>query len=216
MKGATIEELYDFMSNEISWRRKELDDIRGLLEANSKYDSKKKALLRAGITMLYAHWEGYIKNISKAYINFVAMRKFKYNELSGNFLALALRQRISMVNSDNIESLIDILGFLQNEMHVRSQGLSKEEVNTKSNLNSDVLKNIVASLGLDYKFFASKSNLIDVKLLAKRNSIAHGRDVLIELDDYMELMDNVLVMMGELRNQIDNAVQLKFYKKNTV
>lgn len=216
MKGTTIEELYDFMSNEISWRRKELDDIRGLLEANSKYDSKKKALLRAGITMLYAHWEGYIKNISKAYINFVAMRKFKYSELSNNFLALALRQKISMINSDSINSLVDILGFLQNEMGNRSQGLSKEEVNTKSNLNSDVLRNIIASLGLDYGFFAGKSNLIDVKLLARRNSIAHGRDILIELEDYMELMDSVLTMMGEIRNQIDNAVQLKAYKKSII
>ena len=213
MKGGTVEELYDFMSAEITWRRKELDDIKGLIFINSKIDSKRKVLLRSGVTMLYAHWEGFVKNTGKAYINFVGKRRFKYNELSINFLALSLRQKISFVKSDNITSLIDLISFFENDMGERSTGLSKEEVNTKSNLNSAVLKNIISSLGLDHESFAAKSNLIDIKLLDKRNAIAHGRDVLIDEEEFVELLDSVLALMNEFRNQIDNSMTLEKYKR---
>ncbi|MCI1189510.1 MAE_28990/MAE_18760 family HEPN-like nuclease [Hymenobacter sp. DH14] len=213
MKGGTAEELYDFMSREIAWRRKELDDIRGLISANSSIESKRRVLLRSGITMLYAHWEGFVKNTGKAYINFVGKRRFKYNELSVNFLALSLRQKISFVNADSIASLIDLVTFFEGGMNDRISSLSKEEVNTKYNLNSTVLKNIILSLGLEPDDFISKGNLIDVKLLDKRNAIAHGRDILIDEEEYVELLDNVLALMNGFRNQIDNAVTQEKYKR---
>jgi len=126
MKGSTVEDLYDFMSDELWWRRKELDDIKWLIQKNSGSESKKKVLLRSAITMLYAHWEGFIKNVSKAYINFVAKRRFKYAELSSNFLALALRQRVSMTNSDNIESLINLLS-LKTKCRIEVLGFLKKK-----------------------------------------------------------------------------------------
>jgi len=213
MKGGTAEQLYDFMSNEIAWRRKELDDIRGLIAANSDVESKQRVLLRSGVAMLYAHWEGFVKNIGKAYINFVGKRKFKYNELQANFLALSLRQKISTISADNIESIIELVDFFERGMEDRSAGLSKEEVNTKSNLNSVVLKNIITSLGLEYSSFASKSNLIDVKLVEKRNGIAHGRDILVDEEEFVELLDEIMALMNELRTQIDNSTALRKYKK---
>ena len=52
-----------------------------------------------------------------------------------------------------------------------------------------------------------------MSLLDKRNAIAHGRDVPVEEDDYLILMDNVMNMMSEFRNQIDNAASLGKYKR---
>ena len=216
MKGGTVEDLYDFMSSEIAWRRKELDDIKGLIAANVKFESKHKVLLRSGVAMLYAHWEGFIKKVGKYYINFVGKRRFKYSELSTSFLALSLRQRIATVSADNISSLIELIEFFDKGMDNRMVGLSKEEVNTRSNLNSTVLKNIVYSLGLDYSAFASKSTLIDVKLVEKRNAIAHGQEVQIDENDFTELLDNVLIMMNEFRNQVDNCASQCSYKRGVV
>lgn len=213
MKGRTAEQLYDFMSNEIAWRRKELDDIRGLITANANVESKQKVLLRSGVAILYAHWEGFVKNTGKAYVDFVGKRKFRYDELSINFLALAIRQKVKYVKADNIASVIDLVDFFKNKMSDRSDGLSKEEVNTKSNLNSEVLENILISLGLDSKAFAAKSNLIDLSLLANRNGIAHGRDVSIDEKDFIELLNEVLALMNEFRNQIDNSTSLGKYKQ---
>ena len=213
MKGGTSEDLYDFMSNEIAWRRKELDDIRGLISMNAHVESKHKVLLRSGITMLYAHWEGFVKNIGKAYINFVGKRRFKYNELSANFLALSIRKKVAYTNADNIDSVIELVRFFENGMGDRSDGLSKEEVNTKSNLNSIVLKNIIISLGLEYSSFASKSNLIDIKLVEKRNGIAHGRDVLVDEEEFVEILNDILILMNEFKTQIDNSTVLSKYKR---
>lgn len=213
MKGGTAEQLYDFMSSEIAWRRKELDDIRGLIAANADVESKQKVLLRSGVAMLYAHWEGFVKNTGKAYVNFVGKRKFRYDELSINFLALAIRQKIKYLKVDDIASVINLVDFFENKMSDRSDGLSKEEVNTKSNLNSEVLQNILISLGLDSKSFVAKSNLIDFSLLANRNGIAHGRDVAIDEKAFVELLDEVLALMNEFRNQIDNSTSLGKYKR---
>jgi hypothetical protein len=213
MKGGTAEDLYDFMSNEIAWRRKELDDIRGLISINADIESKRRVLLRSGIAMLYAHWEGFVKNVGKAYINFVGKRKFKYSELSSNFLALSIRKKIAYTNVDNINSIIDLVKFFESGMNSRTDGLSKEEVNTKSNLNSEVLKNIIISLGLEYSSFASKSNLIDFKLVEKRNAIAHGRDVMVSEEEFVELLDDILSLMNDFRTQVDNSTVLSKYRK---
>lgn len=213
MKGGSLEQLYDFMSSEIAWRRKELNDIKWLINANADIESKQRVLLRSGVAMLYAHWEGFIKNTGKAYLNYVGKRRFKYNELSTNFLALAIRQKIKFVKIDDIDSVIDLVNFFETGMNDRCVGLSKEEVNTKSNLNSLVLKNILTSLGLKSDSFIAKSNLIDYGLLEKRNGIAHGRDVLITEKAFIELLDEVLALMNEFRNQIDNSTAEGKYKR---
>ena len=50
--------------------------------------------LRAGIALLYAHWEGFIKNAAEHYLQYVALKKLTYQELNCGFVALAMKQRL--------------------------------------------------------------------------------------------------------------------------
>ena len=50
--------------------------------------------LRIGVCALYAHWEGFVKRTTEAYITFVAGRRLRYSDLSANFVALGLRTQI--------------------------------------------------------------------------------------------------------------------------
>jgi len=48
--------------------------------------------MRIGVTFLYAHWEGFIKNAARYYVKFVHTRNLKYNELTDNFITASLKQ----------------------------------------------------------------------------------------------------------------------------
>ncbi len=66
-------------------------------------------------------------------------------------------------------------------------------------------------LGLDYSFYETKEVIIDEKLLAKRNKIAHGEYLDIDENDYDELHRQIISMMDHFSNQIDNCAATKQY-----
>jgi hypothetical protein len=95
MSVRTIEQLNDFLSGELAWRKKELADLRTLVEVAALKESRRNALLRCGVTMLYAHWEGFIKVAARAYLEHVSMQRLLYRELAPNFVAVGIRQLLN-------------------------------------------------------------------------------------------------------------------------
>ena len=71
MKIRTADQLQEVLDAEFSWRLKEIADIRSAAES-AKLGSQ-KTLIRAGVALLYAHWEGFIKKSTTAYINYVVI-----------------------------------------------------------------------------------------------------------------------------------------------
>jgi hypothetical protein len=68
-----------------------------------------------------------------------------------------------------------------------------------------VLLDILDTIGIDGAEYQSKAHLMDNRLLAKRNHIAHGSELDVEVEDYLFLHDEVASLMNLLRNQIENA-----------
>src|ERR1700754_930096 len=76
----TLEDLQDALDHELAWRRVEIQAVRSVgrrLQAVAQ-----DAVCRAGVAMLYAHWEGYVRAALAAYLSYVARRRLKYRELS--------------------------------------------------------------------------------------------------------------------------------------
>ena len=212
----TIEQLDNELSNDLAWRRKELSIIKNLIESQSGNLSQKNALIRGGMTLLYAHWEGFVKSSSGAYLEFVSLQRLKYEELAINFIAYAMKSQLNIVSMSNKPSSHNsVAKFFVSDMSKRSSIPYKAGVNTKSNLSSDVLRDIVDMLGLDYAKFEAKEKLIDETLLKNRNSIAHGNYLNISRESYLELHNQVIAMMEIYRNNIDNNVTLKLYRADT-
>jgi hypothetical protein len=88
------------------------------------------------------------------------------------------------------------------------------EVETKSNLSSEVLKEIVYTLGLDYKEYEIKAKLIDDTLLKNRNEVAHGKFVLVDTEEFINLHTTIVELIDLFANQISNAVSAKAYKRD--
>jgi len=61
VKIRTTEQLVDGVSTEISWRRKELTDLKSLVQKMAGVRSREDTITRAAFALLYAHWEGFVK-----------------------------------------------------------------------------------------------------------------------------------------------------------
>ncbi len=105
MKVRTAEELNDKLSKDLIWRKKELSEVKSLIETKTFSSSKHKALIRSGICLLYAHWEGFVKLAANSYLEYVRMQKLSYEELASNFLALAMKEKLKEAKDTNKPSL---------------------------------------------------------------------------------------------------------------
>jgi hypothetical protein len=116
--------------------------------------------------------------------------------------------------SSKIKPCLDLVEFFRNESEARSNLVWRSAVQTKSNLSSEVLREIVLTLGLDYSRFVTKEKLLDEKLLANRNSIAHGRFLVIDTQEYLGIHDDIFGMMQDFYNQVDNASVSLAYRRS--
>ncbi len=209
----TLEQLSDNLAADLVWRKKELADLKSLIETSKIASSKEKALLRSGITILYAHWEGFVKAAAAYYLEYIAMKRLRYNELSSNFVALSLKAKLSQVNETNKATIFtEAIDFIRSQLEERSSVPYKDVVQTGSNLSSSIFREITCILGLDYSFYETKQVLIDEKLLARRNNIAHGEYLILDKEDYLELHSQVINMMDTFRNQIENCATCESYR----
>ena len=192
------------------WRKKELTSLRKLVLTASA--DRKSVLVRSLVAILYAHWEGFLKNTAESYIEYVKLQRLPYAELATNFLAYALRPRVrAAAEQRNLGKMIEVVQFIRGDMSERGQ-FPNRAVDVESNLSSKVLRNLTTALGLDYRPFESKAVLIDERLLEKRNRIAHGDYLDVEAEDALELVAEIMALMESFRNEVENAVTLSRYR----
>ncbi|HMH32779.1 MAG TPA: MAE_28990/MAE_18760 family HEPN-like nuclease [Puia sp.] len=214
MKIRTDHELFDKIDTELSWRRLDILRLRKvILETRSRDELSYKTLLRSAIPLIYAHWEGFIKESSLALFNFISMRKLRYRSLNKGFFSLYLQtQFLSDQGSNDFEKGAAIVEFFQNNLEDRSNIKSiPEPIKTRSNLNSLVLKEIFFVLDLDYEMFRGFEVFIDNRLLESRNKIAHGEYREVDWAFYDEIHTNIIQLLSNFRDQIQNMVVQKKY-----
>jgi hypothetical protein len=188
----TAEELLERIGKDHIWRRKELTELRALVEANKGHSIRLRLLVRAAVAMLYAHWEGFVKKSSSDYLEYVASNRLPYRRLATNFVALSLKAKFKELSTNKRMSGANAIAtFFCLEMDKQSNVPYKKEIDT-SNLSSKVLSDVLESLGLDIALFATRLNYIDANLVTPRNHIAHGEALEISVSDYLELHENVL------------------------
>ena len=210
MKVRTREQLVDLLDSELSWRKKELTFIKSNIKTNS---ANYKTFLRSGILLLYAHWEGFIKNSCEYYLSYIKYQKLKFIELKENFIALGLKNKLTEFEQTNKATIhCQMVEFLLNELNQRASIPDENIIKTGSNLNSMILEQILTSIGIDFSDYELKSNLIDSVLLKNRNSIAHGQYV--ELDDieFSNLHSDIIWIMDDVKTKLINSVLLEEFK----
>lgn len=204
MKIRSLGELSDFLSGELAWRKRELTTTKFILSSARSHEQK--TMIRSSMCLLYAHWEGFTKQAATAFLNYVDKKGLRFRELSPSLLALSLRSDLRKAGETNRPTLhTGITEFLLSDMQGRAEIPWENAIETRSNLSSDVLQDILCLLNLEYAPYEIKKVIIDEKLLGNRNKIAHGERMEMELSDYEEIYTNVLTLIDMLRTDIENA-----------
>lgn len=215
MKIRTAEALRNKLDEDLAWRKKELAAMKSLVETKNIPDGKHKALVRSAVCLLYSHWEGFVKLAANSYLEYVRLQKLTYQELSSNFLALAMKDKLKEAKETNKPSLyIPVCDFFISELNQRCR-LPEEAISTASNLSSEVLKEITEILGIDFSPYSTKSTVIDETLLKTRNEIAHGEYLVFDRKGYIQLHQEIIKMLDIFRNQIDNAASQKKFRRDS-
>lgn len=213
MKTATI--LQQAIDDDLIWRRRELSNIRAAISKNENNLNQQSTLLRAGVALLYAHWEGFVKRTGTNYLEFVSLQRKKGSELTPNFIGIKFKTLLDEASkSKKVSSTNEIINFFCTKLDDRLNIPHKGIINTQSNLSSSVLREINSTLGLDNVPYETKKNFIDLSLVDRRNHIAHGSNLDIDKDDYFALHDEVILLLEEFRKQIQNAASTKQFLKS--
>ena len=207
----TPSDLSDLVDRDLNWRVREISDLRG---AADRADAQLcGAIVRGGVTLLYAHWEGHIRFVAERYLEFLTIRKLRFRELKPAFrLGQFHRYFVPGAIPTTYAGRLSLLSEVSGSANERFSQVNRDLVGTRSNLSTGVLADICCALSIDPEEFSSASDFIDKILLHKRNGIAHGEQVTIGLSDFRDMSDRVIELMRRFKNIVENDVTLQGYR----
>lgn len=215
MKIRTAEELQARLDEDFAWRRKELTVI--FTSVKSSKTLQLNTNIRIGVVMLYAHWEGFIKNAAEYYLIFVASRKLTLKQLSNSMIAVSLKSKLKEFEETNKNTIhTQLINYLLGDLNIRAQIPTENIIKTQSNLNSGILREILSIIDVDYSFYELKEKYIDSQLLRIRNSVAHGQNPEIDEAEFYELYREITSLMTAIKGEITNNAILSNYQKKNI
>lgn len=110
-----------------------------------------------------------------------------------------------------LEARCKLINDILDGTNGRFSYLNSDLIDTRSNLSTDVIKDICIICGIDSGHFEQNRTFLDVLVLKRRNAIAHGQQEFIQVDEIDDLVANVLSLMGVFRNLLENKVYTKAY-----
>lgn len=213
IKVRSTTELTDALAKELTPRKRELTAIK--LAMLSARDHQKKILLRAGFVMIYAHFEGFVRFASTAYVAYVSHQNLGYADLKPNFVGVGLKSQLQDLG------IIEKASVVRTTVEKFIYGMKDTaaftwtgEMDSRNNLNRDVLREIFALTGLDSSWYETKWAFIDEILLANRNDIAHGRMTTLDESVYIRAHDKTIELLEHFRTDVENAAVTKAFLRH--
>lgn len=206
--------LSDQLDSDLNWRRKELSDLK--LAIKSADTLARPVLLRALVTIAYAHWEGYVRTCANKYFQYITIRKKTFKDLEIQLYKNSFLNRLEALfqSKASIESRCELIKEILQSENQRFSFINPSLIDTKSNLNTDVVRDICMICGIDYTPFEDKRSFIDIFILKRRNAIAHGQSEIISDLDVDTIIDDMLGLMRTFKDQIENKVYTKSYLRS--
>lgn len=212
IKIKTVEKLEGLLMQDLAWRKKEMLSLKILVE---KDEVNEPILLRAGIALLCAHFEGFIKRASNCYIGYVSEQKKLYRELNENFAALKMEKKFKACAKSEKHSVHKNLLIMHDELATKTFKEKYDEnnpfISTHSNPSSNELKEILETIGVKSDIFETKATYIDSSLLEKRHHVVHGDRSDLDKNDFMTTFDIIIELIEQYKDLIIDAADNKKY-----
>jgi hypothetical protein len=216
MKFKTSGDLIQYIDDRYNLRRQEISALIDLLGiANLKKNKyQKEVLKKSAVTISYSHWEGFVKETSRSYLEYIKFISPNASSLSSNLLASIIHH-----HSKNNESQFDSINFyrkiLTDPSYKVCQELPIEQLtSTHDNLNYKYLSEIALNIDMRIDSFDFKKEFIDVQLLANRNKFAHG-DYNYDIDEQSAVViaKSTIDIMKIFKDNLQNLIGQESYKK---
>ena len=204
------------LAADIDWRNAELAELRVILHKAHLTPVQRETYIRYIVPAIYAIWEGFVKKSIGLYSKEIYNSNVSLVSLHENLLthAITMDEKLALDRArtnfkTQKEFSLYISDFLNKEFPIDGK------IPTKSNINSEVLSDILErfNLGVIEKKLKSKLD----KLLKFRNTIAHGDNSIPvkeeNIDEFISLVQDLMVVIFD---KIDYAVINKTYKKSIV
>lgn len=210
-KPYTQEDLSRIFDDDLTWRRKELSDLKSAIKVADPIS--KSALLKSLVAMSYAHWEGYVKVIAKKYFEHFTLRRQPYANFERQFYVNSMLARLDSISHSrgSIKERCQIINEILDNKESKFSYIHESLIDTKSNLNSQVIQDICKICSVDPSHFINEKDFIDVILLKRRNAIAHGQQENIQEEDMDAFINRVISLMEQFRDLLENKVYTKSY-----
>lgn len=209
-KPYTEDQLADQLTQDLVWRLKEISDLKAATRAADAV--ARPALLRAIVAISYAHWEGHVRFSANKFLTHIALRKLIFATLKRQFLRNDFLPRLAAAGQKGLEERGRLVDEILAGGDNRFSKVNDDLINTKSNLNSDVLRDICLVCGIDDNIFVDHKSFIDVILLKRRNAIAHGEETFIDLGELDSVTEGTIGLMRKFSNELQASAQLGTYR----
>lgn len=189
---------------DLGWREGELASLKILLVRHDLSKIQKAALLRASWAMLYAHYEGFVKNALTIFYDEVVKRIKNCGDLPKTTRARALNSAMKKLKSLQAIEMLDEIEEFSSKYHERSPIFP--EVDTQSNLWPNILEDLLTSADM-LPDVAIKHKFEIKTLVGRRNDIAHGKQgVISEVEYYVTYETTVYNIMYDIALLIDERL----------
>jgi len=196
------------LDRQFTWRAKEISNL--FTNTERSRDAFQGSLQRAFVCILYAHWEGFVKDVACEYVSFVLRFTHRLADLRPNFVALQLYGRMrGIAANSHVAAYASVFEDAVRSFEDTLRCDPRTVIDTQSNLSYDVLKKIYVACGICFgSGWDVRRSFIDDILLGRRNRIAHGAYVEVTSSEIGEMKEQTVEMMGWVRSDFENAFAL--------
>lgn len=215
MKSRPDEKLIFELTTALSNRKKEITDFYMYIQG-CQSSGIAEILNKSFILLLYAHWEGFIKEYTIKYFSFIISQKLVLSKLTENFLLIYLKSLLKTYEvNKNISQEKKILDMVSKGSKFKikiDEYFEKYTVGSENNLKFKNYKNICTILNYS---LIDETNVFETnleKLVHNRNSIAHT-GLKAKENTYSDILD-IEIMKNLIIGEMENFHS--FIEKNVV
>lgn len=165
------------------------------------------------IPMVYAHWEGYVKEVCQLYLEYIEYWVLRTYALApvllGYLWSPVLKRLVGGADTTRRNAVAErVVQSLNGPVEFSD---SEKSVNTKSNLDFNQLEQIAEQLCIDITSLSVHRNLIN-SLVHIRNNIAHGSiPNRLTLLDLTPKVNSTVSLMEDFEKQIVDALHRRLF-----
>jgi hypothetical protein len=221
MSISSVPDLQTKLEKEVTWRKKEIIEFKLMA---SQAEQEPYHVTRAGLVLLCAHWEGYLKKSIQRYVEHVLAQRLRLRDIAPTFVANIYFKDVKKAAESTYPG--------SEEHHIRLakrilKGLDEIcepptwEVTTEANPGTPTMEKILRSVGLDHKLgmdaaeWSTMKVFIDEQVLQDRHKIAHGEYHRIDKGEFIKRSDRLLVLLDRLTDSIMRAAINREYFAST-